>query len=123
MLAVVRKPVKCTLDLVGLEMHQVVDGSQGDQLRERARRGDGWATPIRLEPGLRHSPVTHPQEQAGEVSAVLVLPLPGGVGLPHHPRVPRVQEVIDEGGAISHVAVTGSASRSFLTSGSTDATT
>jgi alanine racemase len=120
---IVRQPVEGVLDLLRLDRDQVVERAARRQLAGDAGGGDGRPAAVRLEPHLRHAAVAHPQEEAREVPAAGVLVLPRAVGLAHEPGVARVEEVVDQRGAVPHRAPAGTFSRSLRTIGSTHSIT
>ena len=83
----------------------------------------GFTTVARGVSHLGRAPVPHANEDAREVATAVELVHAGAVRVPHEPGVARVEEVLDESGAIPHAAPTGIAARSLRTIGSTDSTT
>src|SRR5262249_19042557 len=77
---------------------------------------------IRLKASFCKPAVAHTQIKPRQIPTAVVLVAPGAVGVTHEPRVPRIEEVIDERRAVSHEAPTGIALRTFATEAPTYST-
>src|SRR5207247_10675275 len=79
------------------DLRQRLEGGSRRHLRAGAAGGEGRPAAIRLEARFLYPPIPHAQVETREVHALLVLVLTYPVGLPHHARVPRIAEMIDQG--------------------------
>src|SRR5215813_5544236 len=111
------KPAHGLLDHRLPDVGELFQARPRRQLGARTARGEGRPAPVGLKARLGDAPLSHAEIEPREIHALLVFTFAYAVGLPHHPRVPRVAEVIEQRRAVLHYALTGDRARSFWTRG------